>query len=148
MTVGVGKIRGSEFKGAEMRTSNINMQRGASGVLAAGVLGGLIAATIALPTASAQPECTAAGLSNELGSVASATGGYLASHPGANDVVTNAGALPSQDGENSIRAYFVAHPQEWADLQAIAQPLRSLRQQCNVDVAPAQIARLFDAMAS
>ena len=94
MTVGVGKIRGSEFKGAEMRTSNINMQRGASGVLAAGVLGGLIAATIALPTASAQPECTAAGLSNELGSVASATGGYLASHPGANDVVTNAGALP------------------------------------------------------
>jgi hypothetical protein len=26
--------------------------------------------------------------------------------------------------------------------------LRSLRQQCNVDVAPAQIARLFDAMAS
>ena len=148
MTVGVGKIRGSEFKVAEMRTSNINMQRGASGVLAAGVLGGLIAATIALPTASAEPECTAAGLSNELGSVASATGGYLASHPGANDVVTNAGALPSQDGENSIRAYFVAHPQEWADLQAIAQPLRSLRQQCNVDVAPAEIARLFDAMAS
>ena len=80
--------------------------------------------------------------------MSSATGGYLASHPGANDVVTNAGALPAQDGENSIRAYFVAHPGEWADLQSIAQPLRSLRQQCNVDVAPAQIARLFDSMAS
>ena len=131
-----------------MRTSSMNIQRGASGVLAAGVLGGLVAATIALPTASAQPQCTAAGLSNALGSVASDTGDYLASHPGANDVVTNAGALAAQEGENSIRAYFVAHPQEWADLQAIAQPLRSLRQQCNVDVAPAQIARLFDAMAS
>ena len=131
-----------------MRTSNINMQRAASGVLAAGVPGGLVAATIALPTASAQPQCTAAGLSNALGSVSSATGGYLASHPGANDVVTDAGALAPQDGENSIRAYFVSHPQEWAELQAIAQPLRSLRQQCNVDVAPAQIARLFDAMAS
>ena len=131
-----------------MRTSNINMQRAASGVLAAGVLGGLVAATIALPTASAQPQCTAAGLSNELGSVASDTGDFLASHQGANDVVTNAGAMSAQDGENSIRAYFVAHPQEWAELQAIAQPLRSLRQQCNVDVAPAQIARLFDAMAS
>jgi heme-binding protein len=131
-----------------MSTSNINVQRGACGVLAAGVLGGLVAATIALPTASAEPQCTAAGLSNTLGSVASATGGYLAGHPGANDVVTKAGALPQQEGENSIRVYFVAHPQEWADLQAIAQPLRSLRQQCNVDVAPAQIARLFDAMAS
>jgi len=131
-----------------MGISNINLRRRALGVLAAGVLGGLVAATIALPTASAQPQCTAAELSNELGSVASATGGYLASHPGANDVVTNAGALPPQDGENSIRAYFVSHPQEWADLQAIAQPLRSLRQQCNVDVAPAQIARLFDSMAS
>ena len=80
--------------------------------------------------------------------MSSATGGYLASHPGANDVVTDAGALAPQDGENSIRAYSVSHPQEWAELQAIAQPLRSLRQQCNVDVAPAQIARLFDAMAS
>jgi hemophore-related protein len=131
-----------------MELSSFNMRRGVRGVLAAGVLGGLAAATIALPTASAAPECTAAGLSNALGSVSSATGGYLASHPGADDVVTNAGALPSGDGENSIRVYFVAHPQEWADLQAIAQPLRSLRQQCNVDVAPAQIARLFDAMAS
>ena len=44
--------------------------------------------------------------------MSSATGGYLASHPGANDVVTDAGALAPQDGENSIRAYFVSHPQE------------------------------------
>jgi heme-binding protein len=131
-----------------MQISSINMRRGALGVLAAGALGGVAAATIAVPTASAQPQCTAAGLSNALGTVSSATGGYLASHPGANDVVTNAGALPPGEGENSIRAYFVAHPQEWNDLQAIAQPLRALRQQCNVDVAPEQIARLFDAMAS
>jgi heme-binding protein len=126
----------------------MSIQRGALGVLAAGALGGLVAATIAVPTAAAQPQCTAAGLSNAIGTVASATGGYLSGHPGANDVVTNAGALPPGEGENSIRAYFVAHPQEWADLQAIAQPLRTLRQQCNVDVAPAQVARLFDAMAS
>ncbi|MGV0800276.1 hemophore-related protein, partial [Mycolicibacterium elephantis] len=72
----------------------------------------------------------------------------LSTHSGANDVITNAGAMPPGEGENAIRAYFVAHPQEWADLQAIAQPLRTLRDQCDVDVAPAQIARLFDAMAS
>ncbi|MGV0716053.1 heme-binding protein [Mycolicibacterium sp. XJ662] len=124
------------------------MKRGALGLLMSGVVGGLAATTIALPTAAAQPQCTAAGLSTALGSVSTATGDYLASHSGANDVVTNAGAMPPGDGENAIRAYFVAHPQEWADLQAIAQPLRTLREQCNVDVAPAQIARLFDAMAS
>jgi heme-binding protein len=131
-----------------MQITGINMRRGAVGVLAVGAVGGLAAATIALPTASAQPQCTAAGLSNALGTVSSATGAYLSSHSGANDVVTNAGALPAGEAENSIRTYFATHPQEWADLQAIAQPLRSLRQQCNVDVAPAQIARLFDAMAS
>jgi heme-binding protein len=95
-----------------MRISSINMRRGARGVLAAGALGGLTAATIALPTASAQPECTAAGLSGAIGTVATATGQYLAAHPGANDAVTNAGALPPQDAENSIRSYFAGHPQE------------------------------------
>jgi hemophore-related protein len=138
----------AEARGPNMHTSISSIQRGASGLAAAGMLCAVVATTIALPTASAEPQCTAAGLSDALGSVASATGGYLAAHPGAYDVVTNAGAQPAAAGENSIRAYFVAHPQEWADLQAIAQPLRSLRQQCNVDVAPAQIARLFDAMAS
>lgn len=126
----------------------ISMKRGALGLLMSGAVGGMAATTIALPTAAAQPQCTAAGLSTALGSVSTATGDYLASHSGANDVVTNAGAMPPGEGENAIRAYFVAHPQEWADLQAIAQPLRTLREQCNVDVAPAQIARLFDAMAS
>jgi heme-binding protein len=125
----------------------ITMRRGRIGVVA-GALCGLAAATIAVPTAAAQPQCTAAGLSNALGTVSSATGGYLSSHPGANDVITNAGAMPAGEGENAIRTYFATHPQEWADLQRIAQPLRTLRQQCNVDVAPAQIARLFDAMAS
>jgi hemophore-related protein len=131
-----------------MQISHISIRSKAFRVFAVGALGGVAAATIALPTASAQPQCTAAGLSTALGTVSTATGQYLASHPGANDVVTDAGALPAGEGENAIRAYFVAHPQEWVELQAIAQPLRSLRQQCNVDVAPAQVARLFDAMAS
>jgi heme-binding protein len=131
-----------------MHRFSISMRRGALRVLAAGALGGVVAATIALPSASAQPQCTAAGLSDALGTVSTATGSYLAAHPGANDVVTNAGSMSPQDGENSIRMYFAAHPQEWSDLQSIARPLANLRQQCNVDVAPAQIARLFDAMAS
>jgi heme-binding protein len=131
-----------------MHISGIDMRRGAFAVLAAGALGGLAAATIAVPTASAQPGCTAAGLSSALGTVSSATGQYLAAHSGADDAITKSGALAPGDAENAIRAYFVAHPQEWTDLQGIARPLANLRQQCDVDVAPAQIARLFDAMAS
>ena len=131
-----------------MQISSINIQRGALGVLVAGALGGLAAATIAMPTAAAQPQCTAAGLSDAIGTVSAATSVYLAAHPGANDAVTDAGALPPGDAENAIRAYFAGNPLEWADLQAIARPLANLRQQCDVDVAPAQIARLFDAMAS
>ena len=131
-----------------MQISGYLMRRGVFAVLAASAVGGLAAATIAIPPASAQPGCTAGGLSSTLGTVSTATGQYLAAHPGADDAITNAGALAQGDCENAIRAYFVAHPQEWAELQGIARPLANLRQQCNVDVAPAQIARLFDAMAS
>jgi heme-binding protein len=131
-----------------MQTSSISMRGRTLRLLAAGALGGLTAATIAIPTASAQPGCTAAGLSSTLGGVSSATGAYLEAHPGADDAITNSGSLAPGDAENAIRVYFVAHPQEWAELQGIARPLANLRAQCDVDVAPAQIARLFDAMAS
>jgi hemophore-related protein len=128
-----------------MHIPSIGIRRGLIGACIGSAAGTLVAVTIALPTAGAQPGCTAAGLSNAIGVVSTQTGEYLAGHPGANDAVTNAGAAP--DPEGSIRAYFAAHPQEWGDLQRIAQPLRALRQQCNVQVAPADIARLFDAMA-
>jgi heme-binding protein len=131
-----------------MQISCFDRRRGVFAVLAAGALGGLAATTIAVPSASAQPGCTAAGLSDALGTVSTATGQYLAAHPGADDAITNSGSLAPGDAENAIRTYFVAHPQEWSDLQGIARPLANLRQQCDVDVAPAQIARLFDAMAS
>ncbi len=130
-----------------MQISGSTMRRGVVGMLAAGALGGLTAATIALPTASADADCTAAGLSNAVGTVGAQTGAFFASHPSANDAVTNAGA-EGGGAEAAIRNYFVAHPSEWAELQSIAQPLRTLRQQCAVDVAPADIARLYDAMAS
>jgi heme-binding protein len=130
-----------------MQISGSPMRRGVIGILAAGALGGLTAATIALPPASAAPPCDAAGLNNAISTVAGQTAAYLSSHPDANDAISNAGAQGG-NAENAIRAYFVAHPTEWADLQRIAQPLRSLRQQCEVDVAPTEIARLYDAMAS
>jgi heme-binding protein len=128
-----------------MRVSGMTMRRGIVGVFAAGALAGLTGA-VAMPTASADADCTVSGLSNAIGAVGAQTGQWFAGHPDANKAVTEAGN--SGDAEGAIRNYFVAHPSEWAELQRIAQPLRSLRQQCGSDVAPADIARLYDAMAS
>ena len=130
-----------------MQMSGNTMRRGIAGVLAAGVLGGLAATTIALPTASADADCTVSGLSNAIGTVGAQSGQWFASHPDANKAVTDAGGQGG-GAEGAIRSYFLAHPSEWAELQRIAQPLRTLRQQCGSNVAPADIARLYDAMAS
>jgi heme-binding protein len=128
-----------------MRVSGMTMRRGFVGVVAAGALAGLTGA-VAMPTASADADCTVSGLSNAIGTVGAQTGQWFAAHPDANKAVTEAGQ--GGDAEGAIRNYFVAHPSEWAELQRIAQPLRSLRQQCGSNVAPADIARLYDAMAS
>jgi heme-binding protein len=121
----------------------------ASGMLAVGLLGALASTTIALPSASADNPCTAAGLSSALGPVATATGAYLASHPDANQVVTAAGSQAPADAEKSIKIYFAIHPDQWMDLRAIAQPLTDLRAQCPSQSAgpPPDLGRLFDAMA-
>ena len=50
-----------------MQMSGITIRHGIAGVLAAGALGGLAATTIALPTASADADCTVSGLSNAIG---------------------------------------------------------------------------------
>ena len=129
-----------------MQISGFTMRRGVVGVIAAGALAGLTG-IIAMPTASADADCTVSGLSNAIGAVGAQTGQWFAAHPDANKAVTNAGGQGG-GAEGAIRNYFVAHPSEWAELQRLAQPVRSLRQQCGSDVAPADIARLYDAMAS
>ena len=122
---------------------------GTVGMLTVGMLGMLASAAIAVPSASADSPCTAAGLSTALGPVATGTGAYLASHPDADNVVTAAGSLSPQEAEKSIKIYFVTHPQQWTDLQAIAKPLRDLRAQCPAQSAgpPPDLGKLFDAMA-
>jgi hemophore-related protein len=129
-----------------MHMYGITIRRGVLGVLAASALTGLTGA-IALPTASADADCTVSGLSNAIGAVGAQTAAWFASHPDANKAVTDAGGQGG-GAEAAIRNYFVAHPSEWAELQQKAQPLRTLRQQCGSNVAPADIARLYDAMAS
>ena len=106
------------------------------------------AAVAAASTASAAPDpCSAGRLAATASGVLSAAGGYLDSHPDANNVLTAAVGQSPADARSSVRSYFVGHPSEFVDLQNIAKPLTDLRGQCNTSVSPDQLAALFDALA-
>jgi len=108
-------------------------------------LGGLAAAPIAIPTATADPNCTASGFSHTASGVLAAAGGWLDAHPQANDVLTAAG-MQGAGAETSVRDYFVAHPQEYQELRGIAAPLIDLQHGCNTAIQPMQIAALYQAL--
>jgi heme-binding protein len=113
----------------------------ALGALMVGALG--VAAFVSVPTAEAAP-CSASGLATTASGVLSAAGGYLANHPGADDVLTAAASQPADEARSSVRGYFAGHLNELNDLQNIAAPLRDLRNQCGVAISPGQLALLFD----
>jgi hemophore-related protein len=130
------------------RTSTTG-SRGLVGVFASTALCGAFAGIVAMPTAAAQPApCTAAGLANTLSGVTAAAGQYLDAHPDANDAITGAGSESPEQAQASLRAYFAGHPQEYADLRGIAQPLVDLRNSCPQNVSGAQLAALLQAFTS
>ncbi len=126
-----------------MTRSKTAMRRGLFGVLAAGALTGVVATTVALPTAGAAP-CTASGLASTASGVLSSAGTYLAAHPGADEVLTAAGSQPTGEAKSAVQAYFLSNPGEFLDLKGIAQPLTDLRGQCGVSVSPGQLAALVE----
>lgn len=114
------------------------------GAIVTCALGGLAAATIALPAASAAPnECSAAGLAGTVSTVSGQVAGYLSSHPETNDALTNAAQTP--DPEASVRSYFTAHAGDYFALKGIAKPLTDLSGRCNVNVSPGQLTALYQA---
>ncbi|OBI84809.1 heme-binding protein [Mycobacterium sp. E740] len=121
----------------------MNVSRAA--VLAGAVTVGVVGALCAAPTAGAAP-CTASGLATTASGVLAQAGGYLEAHPGANDVLTAAASQPPEQAKGAVRAYFMAHPNEYLDLQRIVGPLTGMRDQCGIAVSPGQFATLFDAM--
>jgi len=132
-----------------MKISATTTRRGAGGAFAACMLGGVAAATIALPAAQAQPApCNASSFAITASGVLNAAGGYLNTHPGANDVLTRAANQPAGEAESNVRAYFTAHPNEYLDLRNIARPLIDQRNQCGFNVGPGQLSTLFNELAS
>lgn len=110
-------------------------------VLAGAALGGA-------PTAPAvPPNCTASSLANTASGVLGRAGGFLDTHPEANDVITAAANQPPEEARSSVRGYFTAHPGEFLELQGIARPLTDMRNQCGTNLTPSQLAVLIDTIA-
>jgi heme-binding protein len=127
-----------------MKLIGINARRGAAGLAAGCLLGGL-AATMTAPAASAAPDCSAAGVSGTVSSVTGSARAYLAAHPGANQVVTAAYGQPRPAAEADIRGYFTANPQEYYELRGILAPLGDTQRACQVTVLPPDLASAYDA---
>jgi hemophore-related protein len=104
------------------------------------------AAAPSLTARAAAAPCTAAGFATTASGVLSASGDYLDSHPGANDVLTNAAAEAPADARTMVRGYFFSHPGEFLELQNIGKPMTDLADACPVKVSPQQLAALFEAM--
>ena len=128
-----------------MTMSATAVRRGLFGAFATCALGGVAAATIAIPTAGAQPGCTASDFSHMASGVLDAAGGWLDAHPEANDVLTAAG-MQGAGAETSVRDYFVAHPQDYQELRGIAAPLIDMQHGCGAAIQPMQIAALYQAL--
>jgi hemophore-related protein len=128
-----------------MKMSASAVRRGLFGAFTTCVFGGVAVATIAIPTASAQPGCSASDFSRTASGVLADAGGWLDAHPGANDVLSSAG-MQGAGAEQSVRDYFVAHPMEYQELRGIASPLTDLQRSCGPAIQPMQIAALYTAL--
>lgn len=132
-----------------MKTTPTKLRSYLLAVFASCAVGGVVAATIATPTAASQPApCTAAGLAETVSRVAGDAGNYLNRNPDVNQAVTGAGSETPEQAQTSLRGYFVTHPQQYNDLKGIAQPLTDLRQSCPQNISGAQIAAILGAFAS
>jgi heme-binding protein len=129
-----------------MKFNGLNARRRILGVGATCLVGGgLAAAAIAAPTASAAPDpCSADAVAATVSSVTGSAQQYLAVHPGANRVVTSAYAQPRPQAEANVRGYFTANPQEYYELRGILAPLGDKQRQCNVQVLSPELASAYD----
>jgi hemophore-related protein len=77
------------------------------------------------------PGCTAADLAQASGTVGTAMGGYLFSHPDVNNFFTGLRGLPNEEIHGDVQNYMNANPQVQSEINGIRQPLTDLGNRCD-----------------
>lgn len=102
------------------------------------------AASVAIPAASADPDCSKAAVDGKVDAIANQAQSYLNAHPEGNKMLMTAALQPRDQAAATIAAYASTNPQEYADFKSILAPLGTLQKQCGVQVVPAQFQWAFD----
>jgi heme-binding protein len=82
------------------------------------------------PPAAPAPGCTAADLAQVSGTVGTAMGDYLFTHPDVNNFFTGLRGQPTEEIRADVQDYMNANPQVESDINGIRQPLTDLRNGC------------------
>ena len=82
------------------------------------------------------PGCTAADLAQVSGTVGTAMGNYLFTHPDVNNFFTSLRGRPNEEIRDTVQSYMGANPQVEREITGIRQPLTDLRNRCD---APAPL---------
>ena len=83
------------------------------------------------PPPAPAPGCTAADLAQASGTVGTAMGVYLFSHPDVNDFFTGLRGLPNEEIHGDVQNYMSANPQVESEINGIRQPLTDLQNRCD-----------------
>jgi hemophore-related protein len=83
------------------------------------------------PAAAPAPGCTAADLAQASGTVGTAMGGYLFSHPDVNNFFTGLRGLPNDEIHGDVQKYMDANPGVESDINGIRQPVTDLQNRCD-----------------
>jgi hemophore-related protein len=121
-----------------MLVSGRILRSAAIGVLGAGAMmfGGVSPAFADPAPAVPAPNCTAGDLAVASGTVGTAMGDYLFSHPDVNDFFTGLRGQPNAQIHDQVQTYMDAHPQVESEINGIRQPLTDLRSRCDLGASP------------
>ncbi len=121
-----------------MLVSRLTLRSAVIGAIGAGAMligGASIAAAEPAPVVP-PPNCTAGDLAVASGTVGTAMGDYLFSHPDVNDFFTSLRGQPNAEIHDRVQTYMDAHPQVQSDINGIRQPLTDLRSRCDLGPGP------------
>ena len=105
---------------------------------------GFALAGLLAPAASAAPDCSPAAVDSQVSAVTDQAQAYLNANPAGNKMLMTAALQPPAQAQQTIADYASTNPQEYATFKSILTPLRTLQNQCGVQVIPARYQWAFD----